>query len=59
MSSLRLQGKTEDAHRATHGTYAQREDLQTGARVMRKSGSCFIIDVVCQIVRSCGGKIKM
>lgn len=43
--SLRVQGEAEDAHRATHGTDAQREDLQTGARltgpVHGMGGWCF------------------
>lgn len=33
MSSLRVQGQAEDAHRTAHGTNAQREDLQAGARL--------------------------
>lgn len=33
VSPLRVQGEAEDAHRAAHGTDAQREDLQAGARL--------------------------
>lgn len=38
VSPLRLQGEAEDAHRAAHGTDAQREDLQAGARLRSARG---------------------